>query len=285
MTRALIVILCSSLLTPAPATAEHRGHLDTGDLPPYLRDRGEGISTSMFGTYAQEGQLLVYPYYEYYRDHDYEYAPNELGYTQDTDYRGSYEGHEWLIFVGYGISRSLAVEVEAAAISAELETAANDNSGLPPHIEESGIGDVEGQIRWRWKEETPGGPEFYSFFETVLPTQDKGSLIGTTDWEFQLGAGLTRGRPWGTTTLRAAVEYEAAENAFGLGEFAVEYLKRLSSTWRLFGSVEGTGDEIELITEAQLHLSGSTFLKWNNSFGLTSKATDWAPEVGVVLSF
>ena len=285
MKRALMVTLCAGLLMPGVTTAAHRGHLDTGDLPAYLRDRGEGVSTSMFGTYAQEGQLLVYPYYEYYRDHDYEYAPNELGYTQDTDYRGNYVGHEWLLFVGYGISRNVAVEIEAAAISAELETASSDNSGLPAHIEESGIGDVEGQLRWRWKEETSGGPELFSFFETVLPTQDKGSLIGTTDWEFQLGAGLVRGRSWGTATLRAAVEYDAAESSFGFGEFAVEYLKRLSSTWRLFGSVEGTGDEIELITEAQLHFSGKVFLKLNNSFGLTSKAPDWAPEVGVVLSF
>jgi len=282
---ALVGILGAALLTANGAAAAVRGHLDTGDLPAYLRDRGEGVSTSMFGTYIQKGQLLVYPYYEYYRDHDYEYAPNELGYTQDKDYRGDYEGHEWLLFLGYGISPRLAIELEAAAISAELETASDDNSGLPASISESGIGDVESQLRWRWTEETAKRPELFSYFETVFPTQDKGSLIGTTDWEFQLGAGLIRGRSWGTTTIRAAVEYDASENAFGLGEVALEYLRRLSDTWRVFGSVEGTGDEIELITEAQLHFSGKVFLKLNNAVGLTSKAPDWAPEIGVVFSF
>ena len=275
-------IIAATLLASPGEAAEVRAFLDTGDLPSYLRDRGEGIPTSMFGTYIQEGQLLVYPFFEYYKDHDYEYAPNELGYAQDKDYRGNYEASEGLLFVGYGISRRLAIEVEAAVITAELETASGDNSGLPPAIEESGLGDVEGQLRWRWSEETSKRPEFFSYFETVVPTQDDGSLIGTTDWEFKLGAGLVRGRSWGTTTFRAAVEYDAAEDAFGLGEMAVEYLRRLSSTWRLFGAVEGTEDEIELITEAQIHFSGRVFLKLNSAFGLTPKATDWAPEVGVV---
>ena len=66
---------------------------------------------------------------------------------------------------------------------------------------------------------------------------------------------------------------------------AVEYLRRLSPTWRVYGGVEGTQDEVELITEAQWHLSPAMFLKLNSSFGLTSKATDWAPEVGIMFAF
>jgi hypothetical protein len=281
----LLAAACIVLLAGTCNAREIRGHLDTEDLPVYLRDRGDGVPSSMFGTYMQKGQVIVYPYFEYYRDNNYEYAPNELGFTEDHDYRGDYVGYEWLLFIGYGLSDRLAFELEAAAINAELETAGEDRSGLPDRIEESGIGDVECQLRWRWFEETDGRPELFSYYETVFPTQDEGSLIGTTDWEFQLGSGVIRGFSWGTVTGRLAVEYDRAEDVFELGEYAVEYLKRLSNTWRVFGSVEGSGDEVELITEAQWHLSRHAFVKLNNAFGLTSKAPGWAPEVGVLFSF
>ena len=43
------------------------------DLPVYLRDRGTGVSTSMFGTYIRQGELLFYPFFEYYLDKNMEY--------------------------------------------------------------------------------------------------------------------------------------------------------------------------------------------------------------------
>jgi hypothetical protein len=274
-----------ALLAGAAEADGVRAHLDTEDLPAYLRDRGVGVPSSMFGTYIQKGQFLVYPYFEYYRDHNYEYAPNELGLSEDIDYRGDYEASEWLLFIGYGVSERLALELEGAVIDAELETSPSDQSALPDAISGSGLGDVESQLRWRWAAETASRPEVFSYFEVVFPTQDKGSLIGTTDWEFQFGTGVIRGLSWGTLTGRAAVEYDGAENTFDLGEAAVEYLRRLSSTWRAYGAVEGTQDEIELITEAQVHLTPHMFLKLNNAFGVTSKAPDWAPEVGVLFTF
>jgi hypothetical protein len=263
---------------------EIHGHLETEQLHLRLRDRGVGIPLSMFGTYIQEGQLILYPFFEYYRDSNYEYAPNELGFSEDHDYRGEYVASEALFFAGYGVSERLALELEVAVIDAKLEKSSEDLSGVPEVIEESGLGDVESQIRWRWSAETPTRPEFFSYFETVFPTQDQGSLIGTSDWEFKLGAGLTRGYSFGTMSLRAAVEYDNAEAAAEIGEMAIEYLRRLSSSWRVFTAVEGTQDEIELIAEGQWHVSKSVFLKLNNAVGLTSKATDWAPEVGIVFS-
>ncbi len=71
---------------------------------------------------------------------------------------------------------------------------------------------------------------------------------------------------------------------YKIGEIAVEYLKRLSNTWRVYAGVEGTKDEVGLITEAQLHLSGSVFIRINNAFGISSKATGWTPEMGVMFS-
>ena len=41
---------------------------------------------------------------------------------------------------------------------------------------------------------------------------------------------------------------------------------------------------MELITEAQLRVTDFIFLKLNNAFGITSKATDWAPEMGIMVS-
>ena len=253
--------------------------------PAYLRDRGTGIPTSMFGTYVREGELLVYPFFEYYLDNDMEYAPAELGYGLDRDFRGKYRATEGLIFICYGLTDRLAVELEAAVITASLETASDDPTGVPDKIEESGLGDVEGQIRWRWVRESEQSPEVFSYFETVAPLQKDKLLIGTPDWEFKLGSGVTKGFGVGTFTVRAAMEYSMEESKGELGEYAVEYLRRLSRTWRVYLGVEGSQDEVELITEAQLRLADNVYLKLNNAFGVTSKATDWAPEVGVVFSF
>lgn len=146
------------------------------------------------------------------------------------------------------------------------------------------MGDVEGQLRARWLSETDRRPEFFSYVEAVAPVQKKKLLIATPDWEFKVGTGLTRGFAWGTLTLRTEAEYNLDEAKVELGEVAVEYLKRLSPAWRVYLGVEGVQDEFELITEAQWHLSRNVFVKLNNAFGITSKATDWAPEIGIMFA-
>jgi hypothetical protein len=247
------------------------------------RDRGSGIPTSLFGTYVAAGEFLFYPFFEYYRDRNYEYKPQELGFVVDQDFRGRYRASEGLIFLGYGLSDRVALELEAAVITARLEKSPADPSDVPAVIEESGLGDVAGQVRWRWRPETETRPEVFSYFETTFPLQRDKLLIGTQDWEFKFGTGLVRGMSWGTMTFRAAVEY--AENQIGPGEFAVEYLKRLSPNVRVYTGIEGVEDEIEWISELQLFLGRNVMLKLNNAFGVTSKAPDWAPEVGIMFSF
>ncbi|UCF78871.1 MAG: hypothetical protein JSW03_00910 [Candidatus Eiseniibacteriota bacterium] len=255
------------------------------DGPGHLRDRGPGIPTSMFGTYVQRGDLLIYPFFEFYLNDDMEYSPAEFGHGLDEDFRGKFRGYEGLIFLAYGVTDRLAIELEAAVIDATLETAASDPSGTPDRIEESGLGDVEGQVRWRWTEEREGRPEVFSYFEAVAPVQREKLLIGTPDWEFKLGTGLVRGFSWGTVTLRMAGEYSVEESKLELGEYAVEYLKRLTPAWRGYVGIEGSQDEIELITEVQWHITDFLFVKFNNAFGVTSKANDWAPEAGLMLRF
>jgi len=239
----------------------------------------------MFGSYVREAEFLVYPFFEYYVDNNLEYKPSELGYGPDVDYRGKYRASEGLIFFGYGITPGLAFEFEAAVISATLETSPQDTSAAPQEIKESGLGDVEAQVRWRFSEETEDGPEIFGYFETVFPLQKDKQLIGTSDWEFKLGAGFIKGFEWGTMTFRAAAEYARAEAKIESGEYALEYLKRLSPEWRIVAALEGNQlDEVTLITEVQWRFLPMATLKVNNGWGLTTNATDLAPEVGVMFS-
>ncbi len=272
----LLLIMAAMMLQPARSFAQ--------EDPPYLRDRGPGIPVSMFGTYVRPGELKIYPFYEYYRDNDLEYKPSEFGYGLGEDFRGRYRAHEGLLFFGYGISDRVAVEFEAAYISAKLTKSKDDPSAMPALLEESGLGDVEGQIRWRWNHESAKSPEVFNYFETVFPTGKKNSLIGTSDWQLKLGTGLIKGFNWGTVTMRVAVEYDAGEKVFDLGEYAFEYLKKASERFRFFVMFEGTQDEASLTSEIQWHISRNVFLKANNGFGITSKATDFAPEVGIMFA-
>ena len=274
---ALPLITVAMLLQPKSSIAQE-------EVPAYLRDRGAGIPTSQFATYVRKGQLLLYPFYEYYRDNDLEYEPFDFGFGSIQEYRGRYRANEGIFFVSYGISDRVAVEFEVATISAKFRKSAQDTSAVPARIEESGLGDVEGEIRWRWNQESADQPEYFSYFETVFPTGEKNSLIGTSDWEFKLGTGLVKGLEWGTITIRAAIDYSAAEKTFGVGEYAVEYLKKVSKHFKIFAMVEGAEDEIAVIPEIQWHLGSKCFIKANTGFGITSKATDFAPEVGIMFS-
>lgn len=252
-------------------------------LPSYLEDRGTGVATSMFGTYIRRGELIIYPFFEHDRSDSFEYKPEEFGFQGNVDFFGRYRANEWLLFLAYGLTEDLAVELEAAAIDASLEKSPADPSDLPARIEESGLGDVQAQLRWRWRRENESRPELFSFFEVVFPHNQDKLLIGTPGWELKFGTGLTRGFSWGTLTGRVAIEYaEASTSPFDLGEYAIEYLKRVSAAWRFYVAMEGESDELVLITEAQWHLSRHIFVKLNSGLGLTKKATDWAPEVGVV---
>jgi hypothetical protein len=247
------------------------------------RDRGTGIALSMFGTYIEPGELIVYPFFEYYHDDDAEYAPNELGYGLDQDFRAPSRGREWLIFLGYGLSDRLAVEFEAALhMSERLEKSPDDPTDRPEVIEESGLGDVEGQIRWRWRPETESRPEIFSYFETVFPLQKDRILIGTSAWEFKLGTGIARAFRWGSLTARVAVEYDGEDGSVAPGEYAIDYIRQISPSLRVYAGIEGSDDEVEFIPELQWQLRDWATLKLNSAVGVTSKAADWAPEIGLM---
>lgn len=283
----LLASVCARSASAQGTSAQASGQTEAqaGTRQVYLDDRGTGIPTSMFGTYIRKGELILYPFYEHYRGNNYEYKPEELGVPGDQDFRGRYRADESIFYLGYGIGDHVAVEFEAAVLRAWLDKAPTDSSRLPARLEESGLGDVEGQVRWRWRRETAERPEVFSYAEIVTPNRDK-VLIGTPGWEYKFGTGVIRGYAWGTLTARAAVEFATASSSpVDIGEYAIEYLKRLSPRWRVYMSVEGTQDETSFIGEAQWHLNEHVFVRLNTGVGLTPKALDWTPELGVVFAW
>jgi hypothetical protein len=211
--------------------------------------------------------------------------PRSLAWRGDQDYRGRYHAQEALFFVSYGLTDDLAFEFEVAAIHASFEKSLADPSVIPQRIVESGLGDVEGQLRWRWRRETAQRPELFSYAEFVIPHHGDSPLTGTPGWGIKVGSGVTRGLSWGTLIGRAAIEFDTSSTSpVDLGEYALEYLKRLSPRWRVLVGIEGNADEVALITDAQWHVTPDVFVRLNSGFGLTSKATDWAPEIGIVFA-
>jgi hypothetical protein len=228
--------------------------------------------------------LIFYPFYEYYYNNKEEYNPNEFGYNMDTDYLGKYRANEGLIFLGYGITDRLIFELEAAVISAKQNKADDDLSNMPNKFTESGLGDVQTQFDYYWLKESETRLGAFSYLEIVYPFNKDKKLVGTPDYEFKLGTGVIRGFTWGTMTFRMAGEYSVEDEEFALGEMALDYLKRVSKTWRLYLGVEGNFSEFELISEAQIHTHDWMFIKLNNAFGFTEEGIGWFPEIGIMFS-
>src|SRR2546422_7609155 len=221
------------------ATAQALAQSEEWKSRPYLADRGDGIHTSLFGTYVRKNELLVYLFYEYTRNRDAEYKPSELGFRSDREFRTKKEEHEFLIFASYGFTDSLMVELESAVYThASQSRASDDTSGMPRTFSESGVGDTEGQIRYRWFEETEVRPELLSYFGVVFPLQRNKRLIGTRDWEFNAGVNITKGFPFGTFMVKVGAFYSTGDGKLELGEYGIEYVKRLSDKWRLVAAGE-----------------------------------------------
>ncbi len=260
-----------------------------GALPRYLTDRGAGVPASLFGTYIGRGQLVVHPFFAYSLDNNREYQPAALGFGLDQDFRGKYRSSEALIFVAYGLTDWLALEFEAGFVRATLERSPSDPSAMPARIEESGLGDIEGQLRMHVMREGDHRPGLFGFLEVTPPSQKTKVLIGASEWDFKPGIGIVRGFSWGTMTFRTTVEYNHDNKHLDLGESSLEYLKRLSPSWRVYFGVEGgeTGapDEWDLVLGTHWRIADFLFFKLDNAVGISSKATDWAPQIGMMLSF
>ena len=92
-----------------------------------------------------------------------------------------------MLFLGYGLTDRLAFELELAVIKASLEKSSSDLSAMPAKLDESGLGDVQTQVDWRWLKETETRPEVFSYAEVVYPHSKDKVLIGTSDWAPEVG--------------------------------------------------------------------------------------------------
>ena len=278
----MLVLTAGPVVLPPAAVAQR----DT--MAPYLRDRGSGVPASIFGTYLGQHELLIYPFFEYARDHNKEYNPSEFGLPLSADFRGKFHSTAEQIFIGYGVNDWLALELEVAHLSATLEKSPADPV-TPLRIAESGVTDFEAQIRARVRQESPRGPEVFAYGDVTFPSNKSKVLIGDKDWDLRPGFGVTKGFSWGTMTGKISGEWNREESHPILGELALEYLKRVSPRARLFLAIEGgeagAPDEFDFVAGLRWRMKDRIFLKLDNSIGLQSKSPDWVPQFGVMFSF
>ncbi|HKW50182.1 MAG TPA: hypothetical protein VJQ53_00450 [Candidatus Eisenbacteria bacterium] len=275
-------VALAGLGTPGPAAAQDKTQLEQ------FRETGRGIQTSAFGTYVHKGEILVYPYFSRTIDHDREYQPDMFGVGGDVDYRGKFWSNEAGVMVSYGWKSWLALEFTTAYMTASLEKDRNDKYATPARTKESGLGDVEGQIRVRCLRETARAPELFAYLEVTAPTQRSKVLIGDEKWDVKPGFGFARGFSWGTLTIRTTGEYNQSESKADLGETSLEYLRRLSPAFQVFVAFEGGEggplDEWHVVSDLQWRLSKAVSLKIDNTVGVMSKSNDWEPQIGILFT-
>ncbi|HYT64040.1 MAG TPA: hypothetical protein VEL50_09060 [Gemmatimonadales bacterium] len=251
-------------------------------------DSSRGSRTSMFETFVARHQLLVFPFAAYTHDHNFEYQPASLGYGLQEDFRGRYSSTAEQLFVAYGITDWLAVELESSDIRAHFEKSPSDTSATPARINESGIADFSGQVRMRLGRERGRRPEFFAGIEILPPSYRHRVLIGEPRWDVKGEIGATHGYRWGTMTFRTTIEYNHGDTHWDLGETSIEYLRQVSRTWRLFLAIEGgesgAPDEFVLVSAAGWRVRDAVYVKFANAVGLFSKSTDWEPQLGLMFA-
>ena len=248
---------------------------------------GNGIRTSLLATYVREGEIVFYPFYEYTRTSRFQYKASDFGYIGETDFsRGKLVEHEYLLYIGYAPTDSLLFEFESALhAKARFTKAPEDTTALPGEIRESGLGDTEMEVRWRYAKESATRPDIVLFLKTVFPLQKKKRLLGTHDWQFGTGVALTKAYSFGTMVLRGGVDYDRADRKLAVGEWGLDYMTRLGPQWRLALSLEGHETKPSVIGELQYAVSPDVLVKLNSAFGLSRNDRAFAPEIGVMFRF
>jgi hypothetical protein len=278
---AVLVLIAVSIAIPGRAMAQ------LAPLPQHLRDRGPGLPTSLFATYVERGQWVLFPYAAYTHDGNMEYQPSALGYgSLNEDFRGEYWSTQAQFFLAYGVTDWLALEVETSRIHARFDKSPSDTTAVPARIDETGLADFEAQVRVRVAREHGARPELFASLE-IIPAQQQGkTLIIETPTDVRAGIGVIRGYRWGTLTFRTTVEFNHDDQSWELGETSLEYLKQLSSAARLLVAIEGgeggAPDDYGLVTGLRWRLGPGVFLKFDNAIGLQSKATDLESQLGLL---
>ena len=251
-------------------------------------DRGAGIRTSMVETYVEPGELLIYPFAAYSWDHNFEYQPTMFGFPREQDFRAHYRTTEAAVFLAYGVTDWLALELEGSQISARFDKAPADTFGTPGRIHQTGFSDIAGQIRLRLGHERGRRPEFFASVELLPPMHGRQELIGDPQWDVKGEIGAAKAYRWGTMTFRTTIEYNRGDTHWDLGETSLEYLRQLSPAWRVLAAIEGgeggAPDDWVLVTATRWRIAHGLDLKFANGLGLFSKSTDWESQIGLLFS-
>lgn len=251
-------------------------------------DRGAGIRTSMVETYVEPGQLLLYPFAAYSWDHNFEYQPTMFGVPREQDFRGHYRINEAAIFLAYGVTDWLALELEGSQIDARFDKAPADSFGTPSRLSETGFSDIAGQIRLRLSHERGRRPEFFASVEVLPPMHGRQVLIGDPQWDVKGEIGAAKAYRWGTMTFRTTIEYNRGDTHWDLGETSLEYLRQVSRQGRVLLGIEGgeggAPDDWVLVTAGRWHIARGLDLKFANGLGLFSKSNDWESQIGLLLT-
>lgn len=258
-------------------------------VPPTLSaqgDRGNGIRTSMVETYVEPHQLLIYPFGAYTWDHNFEYQPEIFGFGSDEDFRGQFKSTEAALFLAYGVTDWLALELEGSLITADFEKSPADTFGTPATVHETGLSDIAGSLRFRVSPERGSRPEFFGSVELLPPQHGQQELIGDPQWNVKTEIGAVRQYHWGTMTFRTTIEYNRGDKHWDLGETSLEYLRRLSPAWRVLLGIEGGEggalDDYGFVAAAHWRIAGALDLKFVNTVGFMQKSTDWEAQVGLM---
>ncbi len=106
---------------------------------------------------------------------------------------------------------------------------------MPGRIRESGLGDTETNIRWRFQKETEARTEVTFFFKSVFPLQKDKKLLGTQDWEFSPGVVLTKGFSFGTSEAQYSLSKDVVlkmNSGFGLTKNAPSFAPEIGVLFR-----------------------------------------------------
>jgi hypothetical protein len=276
--------LCLAMLgvveTKKPAVAEELA----GNL---LRDRDNGATTSLLGSFVRKGEWMAYTFYEFERDSTAGYTGEDLGFEGDEEYVGQSTEHQAIMLLAWGVTPDLAIEFEAAFYQrATLERDPDDDTtGMPDRFSESRYGALEAQLHWRIATETEHRPEFFANLEVGPPDAGDMVLLGNSDWEAEAGLGAIKALPWGTMAVRASVAYDAGDGEIEMGEYAIEYCRRLTPSCRIAAALIGEPDELSLLSEVQWRFRENAFTRINVALGVTDEAPDFGGQFGAVFSF
>jgi hypothetical protein len=262
--------------------------LQSSDKDNILKERDNGLPSSVYGMYVHPSEMLIYPFYEYGYDHNMEYQPSMFHGNSNADYLAKYKSTAEQIYLGYGVSDLLAVEFEAAYLKATFDKSVSDSTSVPSRIKESGLTDYEAKICWRWAKETDHRPDICSFVEVTIPSNQNKLLIGDPDWDVKPGVIITKGYPWGILSFKTDLEFNREAKNIDVGETAVKYLRQLQPDLRLFLDIEGgeggAPDEWVLVPGLQWYIAPTVSLQIYSPVGIFPKATDWSPQIGIQFS-